>query len=1030
MYKPLTTFLVFTFFFCSGAGAQADDVFVERFESNAPGERWHVESTHEPPCLRWHEKGEKPGFHFKSVAVPEYMTSHGHAWAEWEVGTRAFELEWDVHLDRGLRQQWFNPGVVVALTSAPPGRMEDEDIAVAFSAKMAGPTAEVRRGGLYKFRNANGKKAYAGFQGRRLSDLIPRGGGRVASVEWPHKQLDGAALTFRLERTEENKVRFTLSYHNLPAGRGDPFWTGTWKMPAEVAEVPLRYVVVKRIPVKSTHISYRGFVMQGTVSNIQGRLKSAASAPVVERYTPGRPVLGGGAELVLRGDNFQRGCWVSVGGRSAGTIRVESSSKLTCSLPELPYGKRHPLTVINPSGLAAELKRGVAYGRMIEEVRPREALPEGRDIVSVLGAGFEEETVFLFGDSRAEVVERVSAEQVRVRVPAGDIGRAEVSARTGEKAFSGDPLFGYSPHPYLFFRTQDVPGLRRKFRDPRFRDYSQRAMREANARLDEEIGGDFNASVGATTSLAFAYVFTGQGKYRDKLMDWVRHGWQATRYDDFHLMSVAGMSIAYDILYPELAHEERAAFQTYLDRMLGGYLKETRGSWFLGGSYNFSNTVPVGNSGGMLAGLALMHSTPRAKRAVDIAARKAMIYPEQCITPDGACREGVQYWDFGTSFHLILAHALNNATGDDRGLLDHQHLRRNVNFIRTTLGGHGGQFAFNDTREPWLGGYAICSDLGSRYEQPLMLWVADLCARGGRKTRARDIWAPFAFLWRSEQPAPEEFPGVPTLAYLESIHWGAMRSDDTFKPGLVVGVKGSRGPLTHHKQNDLGSYVVHANGEAYLVDPGYYEGKATDHTLPLVDGQGPDVTGASITQAYEKGPWRTMTLNSTDGYGKAARSVRRLVVMHGETSIVVLDDIVPAKGNPGKITAQYQTGWTPKIDGKNGSNLIITGQNGRLELRTFGHDLGLSAEDRRFSSGWHWKKIDQNGPGDWHSVSGVYTADPTRPLITVLRPAEVDAELTHNPECIYDQDKIVVRPHPDYEVRFVRREGRWKVLRP
>ncbi|MGM0491264.1 MAG: hypothetical protein ACQESR_31435, partial [Planctomycetota bacterium] len=50
-----------------------------------------------------------------------------------------------------------------------------------------------------------------------------------------------------------------------------------------------------------------------------------------------------------------------------------------------------------------------------------------------------------------------------------------------------------------------------------------------------------------------------------------------------------------------------------------------------------------------------------------------------------------------------------------------------------------------------------------------------------------------------------------------------------------------------YKQNDLGSFVLHANGEAYLVDPGYYEGKATDHTLPLIDDQGPDVSGSSIT---------------------------------------------------------------------------------------------------------------------------------------------------------------------------------------
>lgn len=264
--------------------------------------------------------------------------------------------------------------------------------------------------------------------------------------------------------------------------------------------------------------------------------------------------------------------------------------------------------------------------------------------------------------------------------------------------------------------------------------------------LEKGPGDGHNASVSATFNLAFAHVFTGEETYRDTLMEWVRKGWGQTRLDDFNLMSLAGMALAYDVLYPGLSPADRAAFQDYLDRGLDGY-HEFAGSWFLGAGPNFSNTVPVGNSGGMLAGLAMMHSTP------------------------------------------------------------------------------------------------------------------DLGAEGGEKTRARETWAPFAFLWRSEQPAPEEFPGVPTLTWLKDMQWGAMRSDGSFKPKLVLGFKGSRGPLTHHKQPDLGSYVLHANGEAYLVDPGYYEPEPSDHTLPLIDGQGPGEAGSDIADGWEEGPWRHVTIN-------------------------------------------------------------------------------------------------------------------------------------------------------------------------
>jgi len=1013
----------------AAATSGAEPVFVERFESG-PGHRWSIATTLDPPGLRWHREGEEPGFHFKSVAVEEYIKGHGYAWAEWDVGTRPFELCWDVHLERALEQNWFYPGVAVAMTSAPPGEFGEDDVAVTIGLHMGGLAAAVRQGGFYNL-HTEGRSAYANFRDRVLSDLIDGSSGGTASVGWPMKHPGGSRLHFRIRRTGDNTVQFTIRWPALPGDRGRPYWTGEWQMPDEVADVPLRYVSVKRMPVEKVHVSYAGFVMQGVVRNIQGRLLDAAPGPVVRGFASQQAVLSEGAELTLSGEHFQDGCRVVVGGKEARQVRVASGRRLTCTLPDLPAGQRHALSVVHPNGLSGDLHGGVHYGRVLGQIRPREALPAGGDVVTVVGAGFERETVFSFGGKAAEVVKLEDPTRARVRVPPGEVGPAEVTARTGEEQFTGSPPFGYAPHPYLFFRADDLPRLREKFKAPMFRHYRERVLREAREHLEGEVGDNFNASVGATTGLSMAYVLTGERQYKEKLMEWVRRGRLATRYSSFNMMSASGMAVAYDVLYPELSPEDRAAMQDYLDRMLTGYLKNAGGSWFLGGSFNFSNTVPVGNCGGMLAGLSMMHSTPRAAEAVDVAAEKARLYPDRCISPEGGCREGVQYWDYGLSFHLMLAHALKNATGDDRGLLDHPHLEKNVNFIRTQLGGHGGLFAFCDTRQPWLDGSAICADLGSRYHQPLMLWVADRAAEGGEKVRARSIWAPFAFLWRSEEPAPKEFPGVPTLAWLEDMHWGAMRSDSSDMPRLVVGVKGSQGPLTHHKQNDLGSYVVHAHGEAYLVDPGYYEGKATDHTLPLVDGQGPDVSGSNITGAWEQGSWRHITLDSTDGYGAAAARVRRLIVMHGADSVVVLDDVVPARGKPGEITAQYQTGWKPRLDEQDATAAVIVGQKGQLELRCFGHDLALAATDREFSKpGWCWEKISESGPGDWHTLSGTYRADPARPLVTVLRSASPADQFPPPPQCRYANGSVEVALAGGRTVRFEQDKDGWQFVRP
>ncbi|MFO7870433.1 MAG: IPT/TIG domain-containing protein [Kiritimatiellia bacterium] len=1006
------------------APARGQTVFVERFDSSRMPERWKMDSDMDPPGLRWYGPGEKPGFHFRAEATRPYIKTHDYAWANWNVGTNAFEFSWTVLMNRGLRQKWFYPGSAVALSSGKPGEMKEGDIAVGIGLHMGGMTAAVRRGGFYDL-VTEGRGAYANFKDSVVSGgLIDRSGGNIASADWPAKYLDKGRIEFRIRRDEENTITFSILWPDLPGNRGTPYWTGSWTMTEEIAKMPLRYVVVKRVPVEKVHVNYPGFIMQGVVQNIQGRLSRAQLSPVVTGFSRGEPVLRKGVEILLHGANFREGLQVKIGPEKASSVSVNSPEEVTCRLPDLPGGKRYAVSVTGPEGLTADLKDSLPYGRMIERVEPREVLPGG-GIAALAGAGFEKTSVFSFGGNEAEIIEVESPERVRVKVPPGETGRAGVSARTGTATFTGKPLFGYAPHPYLFFHAEDIPGIRGKFNAEMFRHYRRRVLDQAEAVMKKEPKGGLQAS-----TMALAYAFTGKEEYRERAVEEIRKGKLKVEYSDFNMMGVSGMAIAYDVLFRELAPADRAGLQEYLQRMVEGYLRDARGSWFLGGHFNFSNTVPVGNCGGMLAGLALMHSTPAAERAVEAAAGKARVYPDQCISPDGGCREGVQYWDYGCSFHLILAHALQHATGDDRGLLDHPHLERNVNFIRTQLGGHGGLFAFCDTREPWLDGFAICADLGSRYRQPLMLWVADLAARGGEKTRARDSWAAFAFLWRSREPAPDRFPGVPTLAWLKDMHWGAMRSDGSFSPKLVVGTKGSQGRLTHHKQNDPGSFVLHANGEAYLVDPGYYEGKATDHTLPLIDGKEPGVSGSSIFEAWENGPWRTMTLESTEAYGKIAERVRRIIVMHGEDSVTVLDDVAPVGTSPGDVTAQYQTGWKPHLDESAPGVMTLTGLNGKIVLRCFGPAIKLGARDREFRSGWHWKKISKDGPGNWHTVSGTYPADTSRPLVTVIQPAAEDEPFPEPPKCFYGNEQLEVKFPGGTAVRFMQKHDGWQFIRP
>ncbi|MFP4026870.1 MAG: IPT/TIG domain-containing protein [Candidatus Brocadiia bacterium] len=1024
--------IVFLYVIPNAIEAQDDRIFVERF-AGKPEPRWDVKSSPDSPGLRWHKRDEKPGFYFRSAAIPRYVRNREYAYAEWEIGTEAFEFSFDVELKQGQKQEGFYPGVAVALSSAPPGKMKRKDIAISFGVHMEGPAAAVRQGGFYNFPGEKGSKEYSRIGDTILSNLIERRKGKISSVSWPMSHLENTRLTLKIGRSKKNHLKFTITHHGLPGDRGGPYWTGSWRMPEEIAAIPLRYVCIKRMPVTSDHLSYSSFVMEGRVNNIQGRSLSVAPPPVPGNISSERPVLSGGAKVTISGQNFHEGCRVEIGGKPAQDVKTVSSLKLLARLPELPLKQRHALWIINPNGLSGNLEDGVPYGRLLEEVRPREAIPKGGSVVTMIGAGFEENTSFLFGRGKtgsvpAENVKIIDPLHARVTVPPGQKGRCPVRAKTGDKEFEGRLLFGYAPHPYIFFQKKDLAGLREKFRAPMFKKYRSIILKTADdicRKHPEEKGGP---ATGPISILSWAYLLAEEEKYEESLLEWLQQGWLSTEYEDFGFAGTVAIATAYDILFRQLSPEQRAMCIDYLDRMLEGYLRMARAnSWLLGGTYNVSNTVAVNNCGGMLAGLALIYSTREAEKAVNKAAELDKFYIENCFSQDGGCVEGSLYWDYGGTFHLILAHALKNVTGNARGLLDHPHLRKNINFVKTQIGGHKKMFAFNAS-QPWLTGMAICADLGSRYNQPLMLWLADYMASGGPSVNVRSTFLPYAFLWRNRTASPETFPGVPKIAYLKNMHWGVMRSDTSFMPGLVVGIKGSEGILTHHKQRDSGSFVLQARGEPYLIDPGYYHPRPTDHTLPLVDGKGPKARGSKIVNASAKGPWQQMTVDSTKAYAKAAQRVRRTIVMHENDAVIVLDDILAAEGKPGEITTHFQCGRETELK-KDRRSALISGKNGKVLLHCFGPSTRLSIRPRSFNNSWVWANLAKTEGAAWQTVSGTYRASETLPLITVLLPLGQN-EKPPVPQWDCKENEILIYPGMDFEVTFAQKDGLWEFASP
>ncbi len=618
------------------------------------------------------------------------------------------------------------------------------------------------------------------------------------------------------------------------------------------------------------------------------------------------------------------------------------------------------------------------------------------------------------------------------------------------------PIGAQREHPYLYFDAQGLAKLRQRFREGPLRAYRQALIQAADAFLDQDPKKqgprDHDISSGAVQSLLWAYHLTGQDKYRDTTIAYIQARWDKTEFKQWSEMGTAAVATAYDTLYHELTDEQREKMKAYLERALDQHIRNADG-WLYN---NPSNTVPAQCGAAGMAALALLWESPKAAEAMQMTTAKLKTYAGRCFSPDGGYTEGTLYWAFGGSFYLAYAHALQNTTGDD-SLLNHRLLNKQHRFVQTILGGDGQMMPFNDT-QPSFYGNVLCADLGVRFDNDLMLWLADhmtAIKAGGENPHdihvsAREVYLALAAIFRGDKPGPTEFPGVPTLSRLETMNWGVMRSNgDTLIPDLVVGVKGSMGALSHHKQYDLGSFIVYAYGEMLLIDPGYFQASARSHTLPLIDGDGPKRhVGSRIVQAWEAGDWRGMVIESGPAY-KIAQRVRRTVVMHGNSAVVVLDDILPGEkpadtaeawtglGPPAapadatpirRATAQYQAAQKVTVDTQTGT-ATVKGKRTDLVIRTFGPPIQLTSRPRDFGKSWLYRSMDRAGKVAWHSVTGDYTIDANDPLVTVLQPARGDKPPAA-PRVKRDGKTIRITLPGDKTVAFAWNNDRWEHQRP
>jgi len=430
-----------------------------------------------------------------------------------------------------------------------------------------------------------------------------------------------------------------------------------------------------------------------------------------------------------------------------------------------------------------------------------------------------------------------------------------------------------------------------------------------------------------------------------------------TDWNPSHFLDTAeaatAVAIGYDWTHDALSPEARHAIRDALVRhaLRPGDADDLW--WRKRGTAN--NWLQVCEAGLALAGLAIAEDEPAlAARAV---ARARHNVPAIFATyePAGSYVEGPMYWDYGTTYHVLLIEALRTATGSAGDLAAHEPFLQSAAAVNHLTAPSGDFYNFGDC-------------VPRRLFMPAMYWFArethrpDLVATEHTTLAAlpddglvRSDNTPFpprflavALLWMPPGPAPTPAPPQAAWSTAGPNPLAVFRAGEG-RDALYVAMKGGRARNSHGHM-DAGSFILELGGVRWAVDsgmPSYHElerqgvalfGKDRwsvyvlgphSHSVPLIDDRLPDELATATLLAFDAEA-RSATFDLGPLYPGQVRQLHRKIRIESPDTISIGDIVTGAA--PG---ARYRFSWMTRAKVETdatGATLRQNGQTLRLDF--------------------------------------------------------------------------------------------------
>jgi Heparinase II/III-like protein len=373
-------------------------------------------------------------------------------------------------------------------------------------------------------------------------------------------------------------------------------------------------------------------------------------------------------------------------------------------------------------------------------------------------------------------------------------------------------------------------------------------------------------------------------------------------------------------------------------RIFDPYLRFHRSLHWYQGHHNWNS---VCNSAVAATFLLLEPEPGRVARALELALAGLRAFLETAFEADGSSTEGVAYWHYGLINFVALAEMLRARSAGAIDLLASERMQR-IAAYPAHMQLSGAWFAsFSDCDETLSFNPGIVARLAERSGEASLLNLLARPAVPGGDWRLTMMLRNLLW-WDGAQPVAAQIGDALLPA------GGVARLVATTPAGaqVVLAVKAGHN-AENHNQNDVGSFILHVDGENLLTDPGrglysrdYFGAQryanifanSYGHSVPRIGGQLQAAGHAFHGQLQEvetDGAFKRATVEFARAYplDGLAYATRRLTL--AADGVAWLQDDVACSDQPLPVEEALITWHDVEIDG---ATALVRGQRHTLRL--------------------------------------------------------------------------------------------------